>query len=258
MKSLCNIPVFLIHLSHPSLSLIAPALVLKSWNPAQINGHWPFFVEFRWLHQLHSTNHENIQIKSIRQWYGISNLRSNHVTGSSLMKFRMKNGGSSFLLWGSVTESTYPEGIQKSDKGWLSEETLHFCSCSSSQTTTRENRKTGCDQRITSFFSKGNVLMMIFLSYVKMHFSYVKSKILNRWLNILLNYVHSRTFFTLKMPTTRPDPPSLPATGLPPHPARHPTLPTTTLPATPPCWPAFPDSLARLVSHYCVASVAMC
>ena len=38
-----------------------------------------------------------------------------------------------------------------------------------------------------------------------MHFSYVKWKILLRWLNILCNYVHSRTFFTLKIhpaPTT--------------------------------------------------------
>ena len=44
------------------------------------------------------------------------------------------------------------------------------------------------------------------LFYLKMHFSYVKSKILHRWLN---------------------------------------ALPTTTRPATPSCRAAFPDSLAR-------------
>ena len=81
---------------------------------------------------------------------------------------------------------------------------------------------------------------MIFLSYVKMHFSYVKSKIRHRCLNILRNFVHSKTFFTPKIhpplitrpappptpparhptrPATRPDPPS--------HPARHPTRPAT-------------------------------
>ena len=108
---------------------------------------------------------------------------------------------------------------------------------------------------------------MTFLSYIKMHFSYLKSNVLRRWLNILSNYVQSRTFFTPKIhppQTTRPHPPTWPATlpGPPPdrpatqpaqpsHPARHPTLP-----ATPPCLPAFPDSLARLVSHYGVASVA--
>ena len=52
-----------------------------------------------------------------------------------------------------------------------------------------------------------------------MHFSYVKSKILCRWLNILYNYVHSRTFFTLKI---HPPPTTRPATPCPPlHPARH-------------------------------------
>ena len=91
---------------------------------------------------------------------------------------------------------------------------------------------------------------MIFLSYVKMHYSFVKSNIQRRWLNILCNYVHSRTFFTpdpspsdhparhLTLPATRPGPPAppdptrhptRPATrpGPPPHPARHPTLPAT-------------------------------
>ena len=73
-----------------------------------------------------------------------------------------------------------------------------------------------------------------------MHFSYVKSKILRRWLNILHNYVHSRTFFTLKIhppQTTMPAPrPPLPATRPcpPPDPACHPTLP-----ATPPCPPPY-------------------
>ena len=50
-------------------------------------------------------------------------------------------------------------------------------------------------------------LMMIFLSYLNMHFFYVKSNILRERPNILLNYVHSRTFFTPKIhppPTTRP------------------------------------------------------
>ena len=67
---------------------------------------------------------------------------------------------------------------------------------------------------------------MIFFSYVKMHFSYVKSNILCKWLNMLRNYVHARTFFTPKihpppitLPATLPGPPPiLPATrpGPPP------------------------------------------
>ena len=63
---------------------------------------------------------------------------------------------------------------------------------------------------------------MIFFSYIKMHFAYVKSNILRRWLNILRNYVHSRTFFT---PKIHPPPITRPATrpGPPPDPARHPT-----------------------------------
>ena len=40
---------------------------------------------------------------------------------------------------------------------------------------------------------------MIFLSYIKMHFANVKREILHSWLNILGNYVHSRTFFTPKI-----------------------------------------------------------
>ena len=104
-----------------------------------------------------------------------------------------------------------------------------------------------------------------------MHFTYEKSKILRMWLNILRNYVHSRTFFTQKIHPPPPPPP--------PPPAPHPTLPATpparhpTLPAIPPCppphlashpiWlatppyrPAFPYSLAHLVSHDGVASFA--
>ena len=54
------------------------------------------------------------------------------------------------------------------------------------------------------------------------------------------------------LPATRSCPPPDPAR----HPARHPTLPATTRSATPPCLAAFPDSLALLVSHDCVASVA--
>ena len=76
---------------------------------------------------------------------------------------------------------------------------------------------------------------MIFFFYVNMHFSYVKSNILRKWLKMLRNYVHARTFFTPKihpppitLPATRPGPPpdqashqTRPAT----HPACHPTLP---------------------------------
>ena len=115
---------------------------------------------------------------------------------------------------------------------------------------------------------------MIYLSYEKMHFSYIKSKILCRWLNILRYHVHSRTFFTPKIHpplTTRPPPPplarhqTLPATrpgppphttspGPPPHPASH-----STLPATPPCQPPHPacplslghDSVAIVVTRWC-------
>ena len=63
---------------------------------------------------------------------------------------------------------------------------------------------------------------MIFFSYVNMHFSYVKSNILHKWLKMLRNYVHARTFFT---PKIHPPPITRPATrpGPPPDPARHPT-----------------------------------
>ena len=65
-----------------------------------------------------------------------------------------------------------------------------------------------------------------------MHFSYVKTKFLHRWLNILCNYVHSRTFTTPNIhppPTTMPPPPP---SAPPPDPASHPTLPPI-----PPCQP---------------------
>ena len=122
--------------------------------------------------------------------------------------------------------------------------------------------------------------LIIFLSYVKMHFSYVKSKILCRWLDILRNYDHSRILITQKvhplLPPGQPPPPPPPGPGPPPDPTRHPTRPTNppcpsshlalhpTLHATTrPAWPrhptrrpAFPDSLASLVSHDGVASAA--
>ena len=50
---------------------------------------------------------------------------------------------------------------------------------------------------------------MIFFSYVKMHFSYVKSNIIRKWLNMLRNCLHARTFFT---PKIHPPPITLPAT----------------------------------------------
>ena len=106
--------------------------------------------------------------------------------------------------------------------------------------------------------------IMIFLCYVKMHFSYVKLNILRKWSNILckfhvimLTLEHSILWrSTPLLPPSQPPHqasyPSLPATrtGLPPHPASHPTMP-----ATPPCLPAFPGSLARLLSHDGVRSL---
>ena len=99
---------------------------------------------------------------------------------------------------------------------------------------------------------------MIFFSYVKMHFSYVKSNILCKWLKMLRNYVHARTFFTPKIhphpitwPATRPGPPpdqasqpTRPAT----HPARHPTLPATppSLPPHPACCHTLPATQLML------------
>ena len=77
---------------------------------------------------------------------------------------------------------------------------------------------------------------MIFLSYVKMHFLYIKSHILYKWLNLLHNYVHSRTSpkihpLLTTLPTIPPGQPlhqashlTLPATPPGTHPASHPTL----------------------------------
>ena len=98
-----------------------------------------------------------------------------------------------------------------------------------------------------------------------MHFSYVKSYILRKWLNILSKFY--KTMFTIEQSLLQRSIPLQPP-GQPPHPASHPAPPATrpclppdpachsTLPSTPPCLPAFPDSLARLLSHDCVASVA--
>ena len=85
--------------------------------------------------------------------------------------------------------------------------------------------------------------LIIFLSYVKMHFSYVKSKILCRWLDILRNYDHSRILITQKVHPLLP--PGQPPPPLPPAPARHPTRPATrpdppTHPARHPTWPSIP------------------
>ena len=101
-------------------------------------------------------------------------------------------------------------------------------------------------------------------SYIKMHFSYVKSNILRRWLNMLRNYVHTRTFFTPKIhpppitrPATRPGPPPIrPAIppGPPPHPACHPTQPAAT-PCLRPhsCCPFSPghDGVAIVATRWC-------
>ena len=62
--------------------------------------------------------------------------------------------------------------------------------------------------------------MMIFLSYVKMHFFYVKSNILRKWLNILRKFYV--TMLTPKHSLLRRSIPLRPP-GPPPHPARHPT-----------------------------------
>ena len=113
------------------------------------------------------------------------------------------------------------------------------------------------------------------LSYVKMHFFYVKSIILRKWSNILCKYYvtvfmteHSllRRSIPLRQsgqpshpacppPDQTPDQPSHPtrpasSPGQPPHPARRPTWP-----ATPPCRPAFPDCLVVLLRHDCIASI---
>ena len=89
----------------------------------------------------------------------------------------------------------------------------------------------------------------------KMHFSYVKSNILWKWLNMLRNYVHARTFFTPKIhpppitrPATRPCPPPDPArhqTRPATHPAHHPTRPATQ--------PTYASEPQRRVRDFCVS-----
>ena len=107
-------------------------------------------------------------------------------------------------------------------------------------------------------------------SYVKMHFSFVKSNILCKWLRILFKFyvtmfTPEHSLLRRSIPSNHPARlPTLPATPpcQPPHLARHPTLPATlscpppTLHPTPPCLPASPDCLAVLLSHNCVVSVA--
>ena len=75
--------------------------------------------------------------------------------------------------------------------------------------------------------------MMIFLSYVKMHFSYVKSKILHKWLNILHKFYV--TMFTPEHSLLQRSTPLL-SPGQPSHLASHQTLPAT--------WPCQPPYLA--------------
>ena len=78
---------------------------------------------------------------------------------------------------------------------------------------------------------------MIFLSYVKMHFSYVKSKILLKWLNILRKFYVA--MFTPEHSLLRRSIPLQPS-GQPPHQTRLPTLPASDLATTPPCPPPYP------------------
>ena len=114
--------------------------------------------------------------------------------------------------------------------------------------------------------------MIIFLSCVKMHFFYIKWNIPRKCLNNLHKFyitifTPEHSLLQRSIPSYHPPcHPTLPASppcpahhlawpatapGPPQHPARH-----STLPATPPCWPAFPGSLACLLSHDRVASVA--
>ena len=119
-------------------------------------------------------------------------------------------------------------------------------------------------------------MMTIFfkLSYVKMHLPYRKSNIQRKWSDCgQISYLNSMKLSSLQniLYSEDPSPPTtLPAIppGQPPHPAGHPTRPATrpgpsphpachpTLPATPPCQPAFPESLASLLTHDGVVSVA--
>ena len=97
-------------------------------------------------------------------------------------------------------------------------------------------------------------LMMIFLSYVKMHFFYVKLNILRKWSNILLKFFV--TIFTPEHSLLRRSIPSDHLAHLARHPTgRHPTRPATrpgpppdlnrhpTQPATPPGPPPHPACL---------------
>ena len=105
---------------------------------------------------------------------------------------------------------------------------------------------------------------MIFLSYIKMHFSYVKSNILCNWLNILGK--HYLIVFTPENSLPRRSSQLRPP-GLPPYPASHLTQPATR-PCLPfglspppvtaclPSLPAFPTCLPILLRHEGVANVA--
>ena len=73
------------------------------------------------------------------------------------------------------------------------------------------------------------------LSYIKMHFSYVKSKILSMWLNILLKFYV--TMFSPEHSLLLRSIPLRPP-GPPPDPTPHPTPPFT-----PPCQPPHPAGL---------------
>ena len=113
--------------------------------------------------------------------------------------------------------------------------------------------------------------MMIFLSYVKMHFSYITSNILQKWSNVLhKHYVSGRIrkyyVTTPEHSLLRRSIPLQPSAGCPPsHPASLPTLPAlppslalhTTRPTTPPSPPphsACLPSLTALLS--CSATTA--
>ena len=116
--------------------------ILKSSRNQLFHGR-PFFVEFRWLHQLRSTSHENVQTNSVRRWYGTSNQQSEiqscrWIHFGEIFRWRME--GAHFFYG---TASTYPWGIKKSDQGWRKGCTFAVASPWPSQTTTRENRETG-------------------------------------------------------------------------------------------------------------------
>ena len=139
--------------------------------------------------------------------------------------------------------------------------------------------------------------MMIFLSYVKMHFFVVTWKSLCHklthsdqifnlvWRIFRISYVNTKLLCSLqnipyfKDPSPSYNParqcqPSHPASKIPPcqlpSPASHPSLLTTlsclspnpahqpSQPANSSCQPAFPDSLAVFLSHDSVASIGTC